>query len=85
MASFTPDEVAEAFASAVGMAIPTELQAHLKEDPRDLIGRFKELAPPHAPVSIQRWSVRRIGLALACVAGAVLIVLWAIDAISVLT
>ena len=85
LTSFTPDEIAEAFASSVGMAIPTELQAHLKEDPRDLVGRFRELAPPHAPVSIQRWSARRIGLTLACLAGAALILLWAIDAISVLT
>ena len=85
LALFTPDEIAEAFASAVGMAIPTELQAHLKDDPRDLIGRFKELSPPHAPVSIQRWSVRRIGLTLACVGGVILIAWWAFDAISVLT
>jgi len=85
LALFTPDEIAEAFASAVGMAIPTELQAHLKDDPRDLIGRFKELSPPHAPVSIQRWSIRRIGLTLACVGGVILIAWWAFDAISVLT
>ena len=53
---FTPEDVGEAFACAVGMAIPTELQRYLKEDGRDLVGRFKELAPHHAPVSIQRWS-----------------------------
>src|SRR6185436_11941958 len=29
---FTPDEIAEAFASAVGLAIPTQLQARLKAD-----------------------------------------------------
>ena len=42
---FTPDEIGEAFAAIQGMAIPTELQTHLKEDERDLVGRFRELAP----------------------------------------
>lgn len=82
---FTPDDIAEAFASAVGMAIPTELQAHLKEDPRDLIGRFRELAPHHPPVSIQRWSLRRIGLTAACAAGVLLVGLWAVEAVRVVT
>jgi hypothetical protein len=63
--SFTEDEIGEAFACAVGMAIPTELQRHLKADPRDLIAEFKRLAPPHRPVSIQRWSMQRIGLTAA--------------------
>src|SRR5262245_4821661 len=73
---FTPDEIGEAFACAVGMAIPTELQRHLKDDPRDLIGGFERLAPPHARVSIQRWSWRRIGLTAAAVVG-VAVVVWA--------
>ena len=49
------------------MAIPTELQAKLKADGRDLLGRFRELAPPHHKVSIQRWSPRRIGLILVAI------------------
>jgi hypothetical protein len=73
---FTPDEIGEAFACAVGMAIPTELQRHLKEDPRDPIGEFQRLAPPHPRVSIQRWSWRRIGLTAAAVAG-IAVVVWA--------
>jgi hypothetical protein len=73
---FTPEDVGEAFACAVGMAIPTELQRHLKEDPRDLIAEFQRLAPPHPRVSIQRWSWRRIGLTAATVV-AVAIVVWA--------
>jgi membrane-associated phospholipid phosphatase len=60
--AFTPDDLGEAFASAVGLAIPTELQSRLKADPRPILDRFKELAPPHAKVSIQSWSARRIGL-----------------------
>jgi tRNA A-37 threonylcarbamoyl transferase component Bud32 len=73
---YTADEIGEAFAAARGMAIPTELQRHLKEDDRDLIARFRELAPPHADISIQRWSVRRMGLTLAAVVGAILTVVW---------
>ena len=55
------DEIAEGFACAVGLAIPTQLQARLKADERPLFARFKELAPSKAPISIQRWSARRIG------------------------
>ena len=52
------------------MAIPTELQTKLKEDGRGLFERFRALAPPHPKVSIQRWSVRRVGLTAALGAGA---------------
>ena len=72
---FTPDEVAEGFASAVGLAIPTELSEKLKADGRPLIDRFKELAPARAPVSIQRWSPRRAALT-AAVGTAVLVLAW---------
>ena len=80
LTSFTPEEVGEAFAAAQGLAIPTELQRYLKEDPRDLVGRFKELATPYPPISIQRWSVRRVALALLALAGAVLGLVWAFTA-----
>ena len=49
---FTPDEIAEAGASAVGLTIPTELQAKLKADGRPLLQRFRELAPAREPISI---------------------------------
>src|SRR5204862_2777292 len=61
---FAPEEIGEGFACAVGLAIPTELRSRLKDDPRPLLRRFTELAPPHAPVSVQTWSVRRVVLAL---------------------
>ncbi len=67
LAYFTPDEIAEAFAATQGLTVPTQLQAYLKADGRDLIGEFRALAPSRAPVSIQRWSVRRIGLLVALV------------------
>jgi hypothetical protein len=81
LAYFTPEEIGEAFAAAQGMAIPTELQRYLKEDERDLIGRFKELAPPYPKISIQRWSVRRIALIVGLVLGAVILAAWTVDAV----
>jgi hypothetical protein len=80
LASFTPDEIGEAFASAQGMAIPTELQRYLKQDDRDLIGRFSELAPPYPKISIQRWSVRRIGLIAGVLVATIVVAIWGVDA-----
>ena len=57
-----PEEIAEAFASDVGLAVPTELSSKLKADGRPLRERFQELAPAEAPISIQRWSGRRLAL-----------------------
>ncbi|HET8525308.1 MAG TPA: hypothetical protein VFM81_01585 [Actinomycetota bacterium] len=79
LAYFTPDEIGEAFAAAQGMAVPTELQRYLKEDGRDLIARFKELAPPHPKISIQRWSLRRTALIAAVLAGAIVVAIWGVD------
>ena len=59
-AIFTEDELAEAFAAARGVASPTQLRTSLKRDGRDLLARFRELAPDREPVAIQRWSVRRV-------------------------
>ena len=42
---FTPDEIAEAFAAARGVASPTQLRAVMKQDGRDLIEEFRALAP----------------------------------------
>ena len=66
---FTPDEIAEAFASSVGLTIPTELQARLKEDGRGILERFRELAPARDRVSIQRWSLQRLALTGAAILG----------------
>ncbi len=76
---FTPDEIAEAFASAIGMAVPTELQGYLKADDRDLVGRFKELAPDHPKVAIQRWSIRRVGYVAGAFFGVIVVVSVTID------
>jgi tRNA A-37 threonylcarbamoyl transferase component Bud32/membrane-associated phospholipid phosphatase len=64
LAIFTPDELAEAVAASRGVASPTQLRQFMKRDGRDLLGRFRELAPPRPPIAIQRWSVRRVAIAL---------------------
>ena len=68
LAYFTPDELAEAFAATRGPASPTQLRATMKHDPRDVLGEFRALAPPREPIALQRWSVRRVGLALGILA-----------------
>jgi membrane-associated phospholipid phosphatase/tRNA A-37 threonylcarbamoyl transferase component Bud32 len=59
---FTPDEIAEAFAAARGIASPTQLRSMVKSDGRNLVEEFRALAPAREPIRIQRWSLRRIGL-----------------------
>jgi membrane-associated phospholipid phosphatase/tRNA A-37 threonylcarbamoyl transferase component Bud32 len=78
---FTPDEIGEAFAANVGLAVPTQVQQRLKEDPRPLMARFKELAPEHPPISIQRWSVRRIGLLVAAALSGVVLLAMLVDSV----
>ncbi len=65
LAYFTPAELSEAFAATRGVASPTQLRAFMKRDPRDLLGTFRALAPPRKPIVLQRWSIRRVGLAVA--------------------
>jgi tRNA A-37 threonylcarbamoyl transferase component Bud32/membrane-associated phospholipid phosphatase len=64
LAFFTPGEIAEAFAATRGVASPTQLRTVMKRDGRDLLAEFRKLAPPRRPIAIQRWSVRRVALAL---------------------
>jgi membrane-associated phospholipid phosphatase/tRNA A-37 threonylcarbamoyl transferase component Bud32 len=71
---FTPAELAEAFAATRGPASPTQLRASMKKDPRDVLGEFRALAPPREPIRLQRWSVRRVGLALGILAATALAV-----------
>ena len=37
----------------------------MKQDPRDLLGEFRALAPARPPITLQRWSIKRIALAAA--------------------
>ncbi len=74
---FTEDELAEAFAATRGVASPTQVRSALKGDGRDLLDRFRALAPERPPVSIQLWSVRRI----VTIAGLVLLSLFTLGII----
>jgi hypothetical protein len=71
---FSIDEITEAFAAARGVASPTQLRTVLKQDGRDLIEEFRALGPERRPITIQRWSVRRVALALALVVALVIAV-----------
>ncbi len=66
---FTEDDIAEAFAASRSITVPTQLRQYLKADGRDLPAAFRALAPPRQPIKIQRWSARRVGLALGVVLG----------------
>jgi hypothetical protein len=83
IAFFSPDDVAEAFAAARGLAIPTQVSEKLREDGRPILERFRELAPDRPPVSIQVWSVRRLALTAAAIVGALTLaaMVWATLAI----
>lgn len=71
---FTRDDIAEAFAAARGVASPSQLRSALKQDGRNLIEEFRALGPSRRPITLQRWSFRRIGLALALAVALVLVV-----------
>ena len=73
---FTPDDVGEAFAATSGITIPTQSRSahkrYLAAGKPDLLKTFKDMAPPREPISVQRWSRRRLGLT----AAAVLLAMW---------
>jgi tRNA A-37 threonylcarbamoyl transferase component Bud32/membrane-associated phospholipid phosphatase len=69
---FTPDEIAEAFAAARGIASPSQLRSVMKQDGRDLVTRFRDLAPERRPISLQRWGIRRVAYAVVLVVGLIL-------------
>jgi tRNA A-37 threonylcarbamoyl transferase component Bud32/membrane-associated phospholipid phosphatase len=72
LAYFSAEEIAEAFAAARGIASPSQLRAVVKDDGRDLLARFRALAPARRPISLQTWSVKRGLLATGLAAGSVL-------------
>jgi len=80
LAFFTPDELAEAFAATRGMASPNQLRAFMKRDPRDLLSAFRALAPPRKPIALQRWSIRRVALAVAMFGGIALAIIASVEA-----
>jgi RIO1 family len=73
-AFFTPDEMAEALAVIGPLTLPRALQRRLADQETDLVAGFRELLPEHPRIRVQRWSLRRVLLAVATVGGAVLAV-----------
>ncbi|HEY6710100.1 MAG TPA: phosphatase PAP2 family protein [Actinomycetota bacterium] len=62
---FTVEEITEAFAATRGLTMPSQLRTLMRDKGRDLHNEFLELLPERPrPISIQRWSIRRIGLAV---------------------
>jgi serine/threonine protein kinase len=60
---FRDDEIAEAFAATRGITMPSQLRHMMREQGRDLHAEFLRLLPERpAPIAVQHWSVRRIGL-----------------------
>ncbi|MCU0300058.1 MAG: hypothetical protein MUF35_00450 [Candidatus Nanopelagicales bacterium] len=80
---FSPDDIAEAFASTRSITVPTQSRSYLsalkRREGTDLIARFRELAPPRDPISIQRWSMRRLRVTLGAFLVLVLLVTILID------
>jgi membrane-associated phospholipid phosphatase/tRNA A-37 threonylcarbamoyl transferase component Bud32 len=65
LGQFSVEEITEGFAATRGLAMPSQLRHMLRAQGRDLHAEFVRLLPtPPQPVSIQRWSMRRIGLSL---------------------
>jgi membrane-associated phospholipid phosphatase len=72
---FAPEDIAEAFAATRSVTLPSQSRSSLtllkKESGVDLVEEFRRLAPATEPISIQRWSTRRIILTLGTVLVAV--------------
>src|SRR3954471_12467131 len=63
---FSVEEITEGFAASRGLALPSQLRRMMRAQGRDLHAEFLTLLPrPPRPISIQRWTARRVAL-LAC-------------------
>jgi tRNA A-37 threonylcarbamoyl transferase component Bud32 len=72
---FTVEEIGEAFAATRGLTMPSQLRRMLRAQGRDLHAEFLQLLPERPrPIAIQRFSARRLGLTLAVLVGAFLVV-----------
>ena len=62
---FSVEEITEGFAATRGLTMPSQLRNLMRAQGRDLHNEFLELLPERPrPIAIQRWSIRRIGLAV---------------------
>jgi tRNA A-37 threonylcarbamoyl transferase component Bud32 len=73
--SFSPDELAEAFAAISSLTVPRQLRRLLDAREDDLLAEFRRALPARPRISVQRWSLLRVLLAVAAVVGIVLAVL----------
>src|SRR5215211_6290803 len=74
LGQFTVEEITEAFAATRGLAMPSQLRHLLRAQGRDVHAEFLNLLPERPPpISIQRWSARRVGLLLLAVLVALLL------------
>jgi hypothetical protein len=65
---FSVEEIAEGFAAARGLALPSQLRRALRAEGRDLHGEFLRLLPERPrPIKVQRWTPRRVLIWLALV------------------
>ena len=73
---FAPGDIAEAFAATRGVTMPTQSRSSLallkKHQGIDVVEEFRRLAPNAEPISIQRWTPRRVRLT----AGAAILVVF---------
>jgi tRNA A-37 threonylcarbamoyl transferase component Bud32/membrane-associated phospholipid phosphatase len=71
---FSVEEITEGFAAARGLALPSQLRRMMRAQGRDLHHEFVRLLPrPPRPVSVQRWTARRLVLLAATLAVLLLI------------
>jgi hypothetical protein len=73
---FSDQEITEAFAATRGITMPSQVRRMMRTQGRDLHAEFLRLLPePPSRISIQHWSLRRIGLMAAVLLGGLLAVL----------
>lgn len=72
---FAPGDIAEAFAATRSVTIPSQSRSSLRLLARtqglDLVERFRDLSPECEPISIQRWSRRRVALTIGALVGVI--------------
>jgi membrane-associated phospholipid phosphatase len=74
---FDPNDIAEAFAATRSVTLPSQSRSSLalvkREQGVDIVDEFRQLSPEAEPISIQRWSTRRIALTVAAAAVAIMV------------
>lgn len=83
---FDAQDIAEAFAATRSVTLPSQSRSSLamlkKETGIDIVEEFRKMAPHVEPISIQRWSARRLGLTLGAVLVGLLVVSMVVSEVS---